>query len=152
MSVSYYISNNVSEFYRLTKEQRWIAREAIISVRDTFIVSIENTKLYFGDIDTTVTFNKQGELVILNLSINKDTFKIINHRSSAVDSILEQSKTIHLERTKNDYKKKAVIFYNVMLDSSRSENEVHYNWLVVELARYLSCIEVSNAKKRSNSV
>lgn len=153
MLLSYYISNNVGDFRRLTKEQNWSAKGLLISVRDIFIVSKDRVNVYVGEIDTIITFTREGDLRILSVCINEDSVKILNSSVKVLEYLQEDSNKIKVDNV--DIKRKASIFYNVMLDRSRSNNEIHYNMLIVELSKYLRNIDLCqslSSKRRSNSV
>lgn len=133
-----YISNNVSKFGNLSKEYSWNAKGAVISIRDIFNVSIldSTSNLFVGEINTLVCFNESGELEILNVSIDKDTFKIINTNQDILSYLRECSKSINYNisiKTLKKLKSRVSMYYNMILDLSKSKNVRQYELLVLEL-------------------
>lgn len=150
----FYISNNVSKFQNLAKDQNWSAKEAIISVRDIFSISEteKGSKYFSGEINTLVSFNECGDLEILNVSIDPDLFKIINANEKVL-SILKDygrgiSKVDITERRIKRLRNRVSIYYNMLIDLTRSTNQKHYDMFLSELLVLLDGCDLSARSKR----
>lgn len=157
-----YISNNINKFGNIAREQHWCPKEAIISVRDVFHVTYKGTKVFLGEINSLITFNttsNEKDLEILNVSIDPDTFKIISPKNQdiAKEKLIEYTETFEKPATHkniNKIRNKVSIYYNMMLDISKTTNNKHYERFILELLRLIdnpTTIDSSITKKRRGS-
>lgn len=158
--LSIYISNNISKFANIAREQHWCPREAIISVRDIFHISYKGSEVFLGEINTAVSFNTQGnekgDMEILNVSIDRDTFKIISPnndfaREKLIDVSLNIQRPLPIKNI-NKIWSKVSIYYNMILDISKTTNNRHYDLFILELLRVLdNPLDCCEPKKRRGS-
>jgi len=163
--VSIYISNNVDRFGELAKENHWCPREAVISIKDIFSISVvpQQGKPYqviSGELNTIVCFKEiVGELEILNVSITKDISKITSNLVHI--QLLEKhlsdymtSNPIQLVNKSASIKKRVSIYYNLLGDIAKSQNSRLYDMLLLELEQYSNVgllEELISMKRRSKS-
>ena len=154
----FYISNNVAKFQNLAKDQNWSAKEAVISVRDLFSISEteKGSKYFSGEINTLVCFNECGDLEILNVSIDPDLFKIINANDKVLSNLKDYfgglSKIEVNERRVKRLRNRVSIYYNMLIDLSRSTNQRHYDMFLSELLVMLESSGLPSKKRRSISI